>query len=216
MTAFTLFSPFVKPYIFGNAPNSLLVDTIKKTTIDFCKRTLVYRETSTPITILAATSEYAIPFTPTVSAQNIIYAKIGTTYLILTDEGELNEYEEAWRDNTAAMPTDCFLTHKGLIRVYPTPSVNLTDTMTVEAIVAPTFAATDVDDMLFNDYADVIGAGAIFKLKSMVGSAWEDQTGALLAYREYRAGIRDARARILQNRKISPMEVNARSFGEVD
>lgn len=61
--------------------------------------------------------------------------------------------------------------------VYPIPAVTLVGGLTVKASFSPSNAAATVEDVLFDDYASDIAAGALAALMLMPGQTFSSQKG---------------------------------------
>jgi len=86
----------------------------------------------------------------------------------------------------------------------------------VRLAVKPTRAATEVDDLLMEDWVDTISEGVKSKILIMPGKEWTDPKGAAASYMEYRRGISRARMKMLKSYTSQPLEVSPRAYGQID
>lgn len=83
----------------------------------------------------------------------------------------------------------------------------------VKLAVKPTRSAEEVDDILMEDWLDVISAGVRYRLLNMPNKEWTDPNVAALMYVDWRRGLSRARMKMLKSYSGKPLEVNPRYFG---
>lgn len=180
--ALTQFLPEVSPECPG-APELVAVNAIRNAAFDFCNKALVWSADATPVTIMAGTATYTVPTVTDAQVVAIPHVTLGTGRVV---------YPVLFEDVVAAFPA--WSTKQGPIAAYfmPNPDV-VTFVMVPEAdaaftpyvAYAPKRNATVVDDRLYNIYLEAIKYGALWKLKSMFGTAWADPPGAAYYERQF-------------------------------
>jgi hypothetical protein len=196
------FMPWVMPMVPG-CPDPLAQQAIRAAAIDFCVRTdIIQRVITADATINV--EDYTItppsdmqlarilsvswqgrvltPVSPDLVTQDVVLrgANVGTATVV--SEDPLYFFQK--------MPNDPGFS------LYPIPKATLTLGLTVKASFSPTNAATTVDDPLWDDWVDDIGAGAIAQLMTMPGQPFSSSNA-----RTYALAFRDAvtRAKRVKN-----------------
>ena len=89
------------------------------------------------------------------------------------NQGMLDNAVASWRTDTGSKPREYFLTDDvNTVRVYPMPNTDSDEEYYVKAIVCPKKDQTEVPEMLYEKWEEVIQAGALAKLLNMPGASW--------------------------------------------
>jgi hypothetical protein len=99
----------------------------------------------------------------------------------------------------------------GTVRVH---EMTNGDELFFTVIYKPTFDILEVDDELYNDWAEVIVAGVKGKLMTIPDKPWSDPKMAGYYKTQYRRGVSKARRVLLSDYTGVSSHVNWRSFGE--
>jgi hypothetical protein len=151
---------------------------VRQAAIEFCRRSQAWRE-ELPITVVADTATYVLPL-PVDSVPSMLQ-----DFTVLDSDGNsvdqyhivnANRGRKLTRDNrwTAYV----YLSDDGLsITVEPVP--DSTDAQLVPYVsLKPTQDATTLPDLLREQYADTIAAGALSRLLNLPKTGWRDVAAA--------------------------------------
>lgn len=191
MQALSKFYPFTLPYVMG-APDAALDQAILSTCIDFCSRTLIVQSVST-YDLVAGVSEYEVDVES--GARLVKILKVFTSGRLLkpTTVEDVKSAEALTTGASGAPQTYFTMTpnEAGFV-LYPTPDAVVTGGLVVRAAVAPTRSATSVADVLFEDWADTIGAGAAARLLGLPRQPFTDPASAAALSQQYESAVLSA------------------------
>lgn len=163
------FSPYVLPFVIG-CPMPVMIQHVRLAAIDFCRKTQCFKRDLVP----KATDGTVILVMEPPAETQIRQVKAVT----VGDRGDWPILGAPQGENFVRTkhPADfCFTPDNRNLHIYALqPSGTL---VTVSAALAPTLLATDLEDALFNEYAQDIAEGAIASIKSVPGQGFTDLVG---------------------------------------
>jgi hypothetical protein len=112
----------------------------------------------------------------------------------------------------SATPTQYFWTAPSTIGVYPVPDTSELETLTVRAALKPTRAATQLEDVLFDDWLDALADGTLARLHLMKDQPWASADRALVHSQKFRAAVQRARIESSMGRVHTTLSVRMRGF----
>jgi hypothetical protein len=198
MTNHTSFLDYVMPHVPGCTKAMALLE-IKNTIIDFCEKSLIIQTDHDPITAIANVMDYdfepptgklvvkimrawykGVELDPqaidTVSTPSIFNQSSG--YIV--DRGD---------------PRQMLQKDARSFSVYPIPKETAANAITMRVALKPTRTATSIDDFIYEDYAEVIGSGAIARLALSPGKPYSNTQLAMARNALYISGLDVARDR---------------------
>lgn len=193
MVAVSEFVKYIHPDI-NQVETTLLTQRLNTVLTDFCQQSKILQVTMEPLTLIPQVREIEIE-TPTdttlVEIRRLVYK--GKTELLSQTIDWLDRDDPFWRTKDGE-PTH--YTHVGRNTIMVTPHPTTTEVMGITGRIAvkPTRTATTVDDILFDDWAEVIAAGTKAHLMAMPRKPWTNPNlaqGFAMAYAE---GIEQASA----------------------
>ena len=97
--------------------------------------------------------------------------------------------------------------------LYPVPTVSVTNGLTVRAAFAPTRTASQVDDVLFEDYAEQIAHGALGRLLAMPAQPFTDAKTAVRHLAAFRSAMASAMTlartgQLVASSRVAPVRFN--------
>jgi hypothetical protein len=219
MKALTLFLSHVEPYVQG-ASLPTLIQALRDTCIDFCARTDLVQEIN-PQNVVADQQDYAVETTPASMHQlarvlgvmwegkwlvpalpdgvesdvALTGAAIGEVDLVTGDPGYYFQ-----KTPTATS-----------VSLHPIPDTALTAGLTIKASYKPTQAATEVADVLYDEYASQIGAGAAARLMTTPGQPYTSPNAAAFAT-HYEQGVSEAKRRKMMGQTVHNARVRPVRF----
>jgi hypothetical protein len=100
---------------------------------------------------------------------------------------------EQWRIQGDTQSTMFVQPDRGTIRMIPLTEAAGTDNLLINVAVKPLRTKDEVEDNVWEDWAEVIAEGALAELRAMPGTQWADYPGALAHRAAFEAGIATAR-----------------------
>lgn len=162
------FERYVLPFVAG-APAPAVEDAVLDACIEFCTRARVLRQILSPVTLVPKVAEYELDppdgdnRITEVMAAWLPQGKIDPLTRPVLDE----LYPAGWANLSTADVRDVrgyYCRAPGIIRLVPMLSIKVARALTLEVAYAPARTATEVDDLLFDQYAEQIAAGALARL----------------------------------------------------
>lgn len=174
MIAIDAFLPAVRAEVMA-CPNPIMRIAVARAAREFCERTHIWKETLDPQPLTAGLTEYEVepPFTGTRVLALLSIQSQGRLLSPKTEQ-ELNARYGNWRA-LAGAPW-CFVQESPTtFRLVPAPDKDTDEGLTdIRAAITPTVDATEVGDILYDDYVDAISYGALERLLRTPGQAWSN------------------------------------------
>ena len=200
-------------------PNPLAERIVREAAIDICERTQLLRKKNLYISITADESEYTIPVDDDYySVHGLFKVNKGELsdekYLPITDEHNLTQrYGDGWKYMTGNTPVSVFLTPEKKLRIFPIPTVDFDDDLILEVVVKPTQAASKVDDILYNDYLQLIADYCRWHLMAIPSQVWSNENLAAYYQTQYKSKLNEINIRIFKSHGNKSLRVKYRKFG---
>ena len=213
MKALSVFRPRIAPRVSG-CLDEMIDQAVLDACIDFCERTLVVKRMLTPISTVASTFEY----TPAAPSEEAVACLVR----VWCDLSELTPLDEdamatpfgftasvPGQTNTPSKPRFFNETSPGSVGLYPAP--DRVYTLNIRAALRPTRAAANVEDQLFEDWAEAIVDGALARLMLYPGE-WANVKLASVHEKRYEAAVGSARLEASQGatraqQRIQPVHI---------
>lgn len=218
MTPLEKFLPYVLPHVV-TCPNSLAEQEIRSVCIEFCSNTNAIQTTATQ-DLFAGTQDYDVDTPSQMTLSCVLNAFYGAAPLSPLPLDAIR-YATALTGETlgedvpaSGTPRAYFIKTPGAqaVSLYPVPDATATNKLTVRASFAPSRTATSVDDVLFNDWVEVIAAGAIERLLLIPGQLFGDAKYAPTYAQKYRSGTNAAFIQARKGQLVSASRVQPVSF----
>lgn len=164
-------------------PDALIDDAVVDTCIDFCERSTIVRRNLDTFTTVAGRREYDIDACNMQSVTEIVRVWCDSSELVAVDDETLP------LDGRQSTPRYFLEEEPGRLALYPIP--NKAYTINVRAALRPQRGAKMVADTLYENWVEVIVAGALARLYAIPG----DFFNAALAQANgagYMAGVNSA------------------------
>lgn len=214
MTAYEDFLSRVLIEVPGCAEISALL-AIKDACIEFCEKSLILVRDHAPITVNQNDVDYDLEAPAGTVVVKVMRAWIENTPLdpMFPDiVREASVYNQLYSSFEAApsMPQRYLQKSERTISVWPIPDKTYANGLTLRVALKPTRASTSVDDVIYEDYADVIAAGSLSRLMRSNGKPYADLRLAEDRRREFLSGVNVARQRSSHGHTRSNLSVRLR------
>lgn len=207
-----VFLPRLLPSVPG-CPDPLARQAILDSAIEFCEETGVVQFTTDPqYTTNVAVYEVDVPTGQKVSVvQRAWYGKTELRPTLSSMTNNVDAYTAEASDPHAA-PHSFLEYAPGEVTLYPTPGTLAVELLTFRVTTKPSRDATQVEDVLFQDWAEPIVAGALRRLHATPDTPFFSDTHAMRRAAEFQLGVSRARAEAQRGRIRGSMTVTHRAF----
>jgi hypothetical protein len=208
MKAVSLFYPYIEPHAPGST-TSAMKQALLAAAIEFCEKSHAVQEVFVGGTTAGSTTlDIDVPqymqLVDVISVQH----KNNWLALVPTNEAPNQYYEPAEGTPTHAWMPDVTIPELAL---YPTPDTTEANVVFVRAAYAPTRSASQLADVLFEDWVEPIAFGAVARLQAQPGTEFTNPSAA--AYRAaFDRGIAQAKVRTHRGRVVVSQRVTPRAF----
>ena len=199
----TDFLDYVMPQVPGATPDMALLE-VKNTIIDFCEKSFILQETLDPVTSIDGIADYDLEPPNNRRVTKILKAWYKGRELVPVSFDEINT-PTAYNANAPGAPIrredprNIFQKGPDVFSVYPIPNETLANAMTLVVALKPTRGTDTIDDVIYEDYAEIIGHGTIARMAISSTKPYYDPKLAMAREALYRAGLNVARDRALKN-----------------
>lgn len=198
MTAHTAFLDYVLPHVPGCTPEMALLE-IKNTIIDFCEKSLILQQDHDPVTATKDVIDYDLE-----PPSGYLVVKIMNAWY----KGQKLDPMSPDQIETPSVynQQSGYLVNKGDPRgylqkdartfsLYPIPIETVPLSVTMRIALKPTRTLATIEDVIFDDYAEIIGHGAVSRLALSPGKPYTNRQLAADRQSLYIAGLNVARDR---------------------
>lgn len=200
--AHTLFLDFVMPHVPG-CTNEMALLEIKNTIIDFCEKSQIIQRDHDPVTVVQGQVDYDFEPPTGYLVTRIMKAWYKTKELTPMSPDEIDRPEVYNRMFTGADvgqtdPRQYLQKDERTYTLYPIPMETAKSSLTMRVALKPTRASNTIEDVIYEDYAEVIGNGAKARLMMSPGKPYTNPQGAVAALGMYQSGLNTARQRAVR------------------
>lgn len=198
MTNHSAFLDYVMPHVPGCLPEMALQE-IKNTIIDFCEKSMILQVDHDPVTAIMNVVDYDLE-----PPQDRLVVRIMKAWY----KGQLLDPYSPDQVETPSVynQNSGYLVNRGDPRfylqkdprsfsLYPIPAETVASSITMRIALKPTRSTQMIDDLIFEDYAEIIGHGAIARLAASPGKPYYNPQMAAARNGAYQAGLNVARDR---------------------
>lgn len=207
-----VFLPRLLPSVLG-CPDPIAIQALLDSAIEFCEETGIVRVTTDPQrTSGTATYDVDVPTSQKVAlTQRAWYGKRELMPAMSSMVSNVDAYTLVTAD-PYQVPHSFLESAPGEITLFPAPGAMATELLTFRAVTKPSRSATSVADVLFEDWAEVIVAGALKRLHAHPDTPYFSDGHAMRRATEFQLGINRARAEAQRGRVRGSITTAPRSF----
>lgn len=191
MVPISSFYPHIMPFAAG-ASEMLMEQYLISTAIDFCAKTLIVQQGLDPMTLIPGIVEYELDMPPQQKIHMLMHAYHGMRemQIVTADMAQSNPAHYGnWFYAGAVVPTgtpnQIFQKDEKTILVNRAPSQLEPIILTLSAALKPDRKATQLPDILFDDYADALALGAASRLLMLPDKAFSNPQLAAVYATQY-------------------------------
>jgi len=214
MATLSNFYPYVLPEVPG-CPEMTVDLALKSSIIEFCEKSLILQRDHDPLTVVAGVVDY--DFEPPTGSLVVKIMKAWYKSKELkpiapdeVDKAELYNRSFSGADTNQQEPQYILQKDERTFSLYPVPDANAANALTMRVAYKPTRVTTTFEDVLFEDYAEVIAHGAKARLFMSPGKPYTNPQLAVAAMDQFGRGVNTARQRAVRGHVRSDLSVQMR------
>lgn len=214
MAAYESFFPNILPEVPG-AAEMLVENAVRNAAIEFCEKSLILTRDHDPITVLPNIVDYDLE-PPT----GYLVIKVQKAWLenqplhpmapdLVKEAATYNRLFSSYQAGPTT-PTHYLQKDERTISVWPLPDKKYANGLTLRVALKPTRTSTSIEDVIFEDYAEVIASGALYRLMASPGKAYTNPDLAVVHKSLFEQGVNTARSRMIHGHVRSNLQVKLR------
>lgn len=209
MVNLSAFFPRLIPNVMG-CPEPLAQQALVDAAITFCDQSLAVTVDLDPVTLPVGSSTVELETPDQTTVAQVLHVWYNKQVLEAVPYGQFVDIYQP--NSTPAHYTVEYLDEVANLRVYPAPSLAVTNGLLVRVALRPTRAATQVHDILFQRYVEGIVAGAQSILCAMPDQPFTNEARSIAMGQRARAAANQARADMMYGRSQSSLRVAMQGF----
>lgn len=185
------FYPYVLPFAEG-ASEPMVEQYLLDTAIDFCSKTLIVQEDLDPLTMIPGIVEYELDMPPQQKIHMLMRAfhasrpiDIVTADMAHSHPAHFGNWFYAGASVPEGTPSAIFQKNERSLLVNRAPHAIEPIIITISAALKPSRSATQLADILFDDYANTLALGAAAKMLLLPGKAFSNPQLAVAYQTQY-------------------------------
>ena len=214
MKTLTSFLSEILPDVPGCTAD-MATNALRNTIIEFCEKSLCYRQTLDPVTAQENITDYDLEPPKGYRVQKIMQMwYLGREMEALAPDGI--GLPDPYRINisgyTASKGPPAGYTQKDVdtFTILPIPDQKYTNAITMRVALVPLRTVTEVEDFLFELWGETIGYGAKARLMLTPGKPYSNPEAATYNQARFVSGLNDARQRAARGNVRSDLRVQLR------
>ncbi len=207
------FYPYILPHIDG-CPSLLVEQALRSSAIEFCEKTLIWRQPAIGVTVYADEPCYSFGAPEGARVIQATEVYINGMKLIQTSLHDLTVLEPEWRARESTLPTHYFMNDAQSIQLVGKPTEDIPESLDIYVALKPSRDSNICPEFLLEDWGEVIAAGAILRLMQMAKKTWSDTTTVANYLRTFKVGITTARHKTIKSRQLRAAKMQPVVFGE--
>ncbi len=207
------FFPYILPHIDG-CPSFLIEQALRSSAIEFCEKSLIWRQPAIGVTIYAGEPCYSFGAPEGARVIQATELYINGDKLTQTSLHDLTVHEPLWRSRKAPVPTHYFMNDAQSVQLVGEPTEDIPESLDIYVALKPSRDSEICPEFLLEDWGEVIAAGALLRLIQMGNKVWSN-TGTVSNYlRIFRSGISLAKHKTIKSRQLRTALMQPVAFGE--
>jgi len=201
----------VLPYLPGCTPAMAKV-AIRNAVIDFCEGSLILQRDHDPVTVVQRIIDYDFEPPTGYLVTKIMRAWYKGVELTPKAPDELPGallYNSRYPDAVISEQDPNLITQKDerTYTLFPFPRETAASALTMRVALKPTRSSTTIEDVVFEDYAEIIGHGAKYRLMASPSKPFTSPDGAAASKVFFDEGVNTARQRAVRGYVRSDLRV---------
>jgi hypothetical protein len=199
-TRYESFLPEVLPYV-PDCPEIVAVNAIRNACIDFCDKSLYWLYTHDPVTTLDNVSTYELELPDYTTSVAILDAWYNNMPLIPQGEDELRRILPLNWPTLYGTPKYLTQQNPGEVILVPYPLIGLSQGLNMTIALKPTRDSVDIDDSIYENWAEGIGYGARARIHALPHQSFSDPVASVKYEAMFNTAI--GKATVARNRGLA-------------
>lgn len=204
MISYENFYDYVLPDVIGCSADAAKL-AIRSASVKFFAESLIYQIDETPQTTVDGNNEYFVDSYGSYIPHKVLEVRLDGNLIRPISVTDAARTYGDWRTKTST-PTRYLQDNPNTIKLIPVPDKAYSLTMRVA--MKPSRTSAGVETFVYNDYAEVIAAGAKSILMSSPKKPYTDPQGAVQNEAQFVVGINSARQRANRSFVSSDLRVS--------
>lgn len=213
MKTYESFLDEVMPHVPGCQVN-IAVNAIRNTVVEFCEKSLILQRDHDPVTVIAGIADYDLDPPNGYLVTKIMKAWHENVPLVAAAPDEIGTVavynQQAPGADGPGLPRWILQKDERSFSLLPVPADTSVNGVFMRVALKPTRSSTSVEDVIFEDYLEVIGYGAKARLMFMPNKPWTDLNNAGTNKILFEQGVNTARQRANRGHTRSNLSVRLR------
>lgn len=214
MATYEKFFPNILPEVPG-AAETIVENAVRNSVIEFCEKSLILQRDHDPITLVEGLVDYDLDPPTGYLCVKVMKAWLENNPLDPMAPDFVREaavYNRLFSSYQSANSTPRAYLQKDerTISVWSPPEKKYPNGLTLRVALKPTRASSEVEDLIFEDYAETIASGALSRLMMSAGKPYTNIEMAAVHKGLFQQGINMARQRATHGHVRSNLSVKLR------
>lgn len=196
----------VLPYLAADPSDPVTEQAIRRTVIQFCSESWIWKVFQDPVSVLIGISQYDLEPESGSDVSAVVAVELDGVPLIPKTPVLLNKEIPRWK-TVAGTPK--YFTQMDTESLYlaPLPQSSQNNALSITLALQPTQKSDGFPAWIYNQYADALIQGAVARLMLMSGKPWADPANGLDHRNTFTAEIANARNDAVSALGIAPVRV---------
>ena len=201
----------VSPEVKG-APQEMVRQALVDAADVFCVESRAWSEVQDAVLLINGEGQYEAELPNGARALSVKNIWCGSNKLSPVTMDQLSVVLPDWQTATSSLPRwYCGEFDRKSFRLFPVPTLPTT-AIRIQGVFAPNESSESLPDFLWEDYRNIIFAGAKATLMLKPGMAWYNPQLAAVNASAFELGINNAKIRALHGNQTGTLTVAPRSF----
>lgn len=198
----------VLPHLPADPSDPVTENAIKRTVIEFCAGSWIWRAFQDPVTVKAGVNTYDLEPDTGADVSTVLAAELDGLPLKPRDLPTLNAEIPRWRTVSGTIKYFTQLDTESLI-LAPLPDVTVTNGLTITLALQPSQASTGFPGWIYSQYIYALVDGAVARLMTMPNKGWTDVATGLDRRAKFENAIGNARNSAVSALGIAPQRTKS-------
>lgn len=193
----------VLPHLAADPSDPVTENAIKRTVIEFCAGSWLWRSFPDPVTVKAGVNTYDLDAESGTDVTTVLAAEFDGLPLKARDIPTLNADIPRWRTVSGAVKYFTQIDTETII-LAPLPDVTMNKGLTLTLALQPNQKADGFPGWIYNQYIYALVDGAVSRLMLMPNKGWSDAANGLNLRAKFEAAIANARNAAVSALGVAP------------
>lgn len=194
----------VLPFMAADPSDPVTETAIKRTVIEFCSDSWIWKVFQDPVGVIAGINEYDLEPDTGTDVSAVVAAELAGVPILSKAVTWLNKEIPRWK-TVRGTPKYFTQLNTETILLAPLPQDTLPLSLTLTLALQPAQTSESFPAWIYNQYADTLINGAVARLMLMNGRPWADPATGVDRRMAFKADTADARNTAISALGIAPV-----------